>query len=238
MKIKLYVIQQKGNKYCGPSALSALIGLPTNKCATILRATSVQYNDAIRGLSSRNLRTTLSACGFGTAHFNVEGKPNLRTFVKEYGSKDEVFLVVSGHHFVLVNGRHAMCGWTKDLVHVDDHPFARTFVTEVYRLFKTKEVDPQSLIPYEKKPEYVAARPKVRRLAKQYNIEIEIFESGTIMVYPPTGLYDDEDTEENDPYYGDHCADSWDDALKMVHEYIALVEAKKLCKQPPVLMAA
>lgn len=226
MKIKLFVIQQRGNSYCGPSALSALIGLPTNTCATIIRATSSNYDDAIRGLSTRNLRMTLSACGFGTAHFNYVGKPNLRAFVKEWGNKDEVFLVVAGNHFILVNGKHALCGISKDLVHVDDHPFARKFVTEVYRLFKTKEVDASSLIPYEKKPEYVAARPKVKRLAKQYDIEIEIFDSGTIMVYPPSGLYDEDNDEDQDPYYGDHNADSWDDALRMVQEYISLVDQK------------
>lgn len=61
------------------------------------------------------------------------------------------------------------------------------------------------------------AREAFRKIDKRIGLEVDRPDrQGTMFVYPPDGLYEDEST---DPYCGDHCADNWVDALAIAQVY-------------------
>lgn len=57
-------------------------------------------------------------------------------------------------------------------------------------------------------------RDAARRLAAAIGIEIEVIPGRGYMVWPPVGL-----SGCDDPFIGDHEADSWDTVLNMVQAY-------------------
>jgi hypothetical protein len=74
--------------------------------------------------------------------------------------------------------------------------------------------------PAKKKSDlYRRQREEAKRLAAIHNIEIERMGEGGMNVWAPAAIAD---TEE-DPFYGDHFASNWDEAVEMVKKYAELV---------------
>lgn len=228
VKLNLYQIQHCNNKYCGPSAISALTGLPTNQCTAIIREVN-DHGNAVRGFGPQPMLRTLYALGIGARQVRDKAdktqKKNLRTWVKDHSKGDDIYLVIAGNHWIIVNGKHAMCGWTKDLVYVDDHPFARKFVTDVWKLARFKAVDPSTLVPAKSNANAAeaAAKRKAKRLAHEYWIYIDEIHESSIGPYPP----DDKISEEDDPFEGDHYRSTWVEVLEMVEKYVEILKAKE-----------
>jgi|694.fasta_scaffold06344_31 hypothetical protein len=80
----------------------------------------------------------------------------------------------------------------------------------------------------------MTARQQCYRLAEEYDLDIDDDRRlhGIIWVYPTPGLYpDDSDihygSDSRDPYLGNHCVDSWRQALEICETYAAAIERER-----------
>lgn len=63
-------------------------------------------------------------------------------------------------------------------------------------------------------------RVQAQELAEKHEMFIDVIPGGSILVYPPDGLYPN---EGDDPHCGDHSVEDWGDALKRVKFYVNAV---------------
>ena len=218
------------NRFCGPSAISALTGMTTGEAARLLR--HVSGRSKIMGASTRSVINALRLCGIRAMGRWTEGKPTLAGWLKATHGKrgGRVFLIVAGNHFQLVSGNRYVCGLTKDVVELT-HPKVkrRARVTDVYELKADAITIPAqarkpkiSADPY--KAQEAKARREAHRLAARIGVEIERHaDIGRWYVSHPDLL----DTGA-DPWEGDHYAEDWRDALERVRVYEQHLAAQKL----------
>lgn len=113
------------NRYCGPSAISAITGICTGDAARRIREntgrkmiTGTHPREVIQVLNQYDITATPHTIGF---NLNRTTGPTLaawlRATVKER-TADRVFLIVSGWHWQLVQGRRYVCGLTGDVVSI------------------------------------------------------------------------------------------------------------------------
>jgi hypothetical protein len=223
MRLTLHRINQNGNKFCGPSIVSALAGIGTKEAAAVIRA-QTGSTKAVKGTHSGEIREALRALGFSMQALPpLAVKVSLREWVVRYPqSAQSTFLVVAGRHWIVTQGTQAVCGLTIEPVQVDAHPHARRRVTSVYKLAQVETIDPETIVP--KRPREIAgeatARRKAKALAVEHGIEIER-DGSSLVVWPPASV-----SEEDDPHEGDHYVDYWTEALAMCVEYAAIIKAK------------
>jgi hypothetical protein len=214
--MQLYEINQNGNKYCGPSAISAIAGIGTKEAAAILREETDK--EAIKGTHGHEVVKALYKLGFDSklvGQYPRGKRVNLRQWAKDHARGDDVFLVAAGNHWVLVQGRYAMCGKTKNLVAIADHPNVRTFVADARLITKARTVDPQTVIPKKTLTE-TGARMRAYNLARKHGIQIEPGEDrdSSICVWQARG--------HHDPYMDGHYFGDWREVLQRVQEYADL----------------
>lgn len=224
------------NRYCGPSALSAVTGIDTYHTAALLR--HVSGRPAIRGCAVDHMLVALHRLGLRVdmiasfSYLPSRQRPTLQAWARdsEYRRRNDVILCVAGDHYVLLQGDRYVCGISKDVVPLAEAPYRRHKLSSAFRLTRAKpQPDIKALLP---KPRRKTAEEKraasdatfARRLARAHGIEIEV-EGGRIVVWGPAFL-PEIDEEVCDPFYGDHTAEGWPDALKMVREYARLKETK------------
>ena len=98
------------NRYCGPAVISAITGICTGDAARQTMGFSLD----------RSTGPTLAAW--------------LKATVKDR-TADRVFLIVSGWHWQLVQGRRYVCGLTSEIVSIKDKRVKRRArVADVYEL--------------------------------------------------------------------------------------------------------
>lgn len=232
--MQLYEIQNKGNRYCGPAAISAIAGITTVEAAALIRQQSSRRSSlpraAVKGTHDHEVDCALRALGFRMTTFvyplNSEAahrRVNLRRWAKDFARGEDVYLVAAGHHWILVQGRYAMCGKTINLVAIADHPHARMFVTKAYRITKERTIEAAKVVPAPTRNKSEdSARAKVKKISKERGFELERLnrnEAFPLAVWPhfPEGV--------EDPHPGDHYIDSWSEALERVQEYVAALDA-------------
>lgn len=234
MKLHPVLHAAKANHYCGPSALSALTGLDTGRCAALFRRISGRR--CIKSLHRAHMRAALHELGYSSNHSfearqdKAHRRPTLRQWAKD--KLPGIHLVVVGNHYALVEGRRYVCGMTRRIVALKDSPKIRARVSDAYLIHRFKDVDPDTVIP----PSVTASRPDPERkdrqgakaLAAQWGIEIDDQRDGggTLWVYPPKTLCNELWEMDNDPYDG-HYHDDWASALEAVKTYAGLVEDRK-----------
>ena len=169
------------NRYCGPSAISAITGMTTGEAARLIRHVSGKRK--VTGTSTRNIREALKRCNvisepqnFGLSLHRRTGPTLagwLKATVKERTAK-RVFLIVSGWHWQVVQGRRIVCGILKEPTSVrDKRARRRARVAEVYELFCFGKL----VIPEEaRKPKRVQPEfyREAQKLCKEHDIDIEI----------------------------------------------------------------
>lgn len=245
MSIKIKAVRKAArghNRYCGPAALSIVTGIDTAQAAALIRKTSNVRS--VMGTHSYQMIRAFNALGYhltSAAKVNPNDRksnPTLAAWLKETASTrgDNVYLIAAGHHWQIVQGRRLCCSLTQQPVPLKhDKVKRRARVTGVWKI----TYDPrygkaiEDLLPspdsFEMRHKRAEARAaaKARRLAKKHNIEIQTercYEGHVnIIVWGPDFL-DDVDTEEADPYSGDHYAEDWQDALERVETYVKLIE--------------
>lgn len=125
------VTHEKGNanRFCGPSAISAITGMPTGDAARLIRIVSGKRS--IKGTGDSEIRRALARCNVSTrpihAPWWVDGRkphknaPTLAGWFKqtvEQRSNGRVFLIVAGHHWQVVSGRRYVCGLVEKIVSI------------------------------------------------------------------------------------------------------------------------
>lgn len=226
--MKLYQIQKNGNRYCGPSVISALAGIGTKEAAAIIRLQSTKT--AIKGSSSQEVKSALAHLGFKMSmrKYDVPGTLTLRAWTRQYSNSSTTHLVSCGNHWILVQGSWAICGKTIDMVKVSDHPHARKFVKAFW------EIEKVGSISLAQKVSRASSAPKVseavlRRhalaLAAKHGVEIDDNnEVDNIWVLPPSNI-----STAVDPFE-EHFCYTWAEALERVKAYVGLIS--KIAKQP------
>ena len=177
-KLKLHAVNhgKDKNRYCGPSAISAVTKLTSGEAARLIRKQSGKRS--VKGTSTSNIRRALEACNI---HMNFVRSPEgtrygrsdgitlarwLKLTTRSRGSK--IFLIVAGHHWQLVSGRRYVCGLTEDIVSIRDKKVKRRArVAEVYELTSDNVTLP-SLDVSKPKPKASSTRYQCKKLVKQY----------------------------------------------------------------------
>ena len=237
LKLKAITDGKDKNRYCGPSAISAVTDLTTGEAARLIRKQTGK--PCVMGTYTSEVRHALGACGIemrhvimGVGHFvknfqkrnRAYHQPTLAGWLRE-SKKDRtpgrVYLISAGHHWQLVSGRRYTCGRIRDIVSIKDKRVKRRARVEVvYELISDNVTKPVIDVS---KPEDLDAsdRAKARRIEKKIGAEIDLEywrEYKDMCVYPPASILD-----KDDPYDGDHIADTWGEALQMLQDYEKIV---------------
>lgn len=224
------------NRFCGPAALSIIAGIDTAEAAAVLRF--VTKKRSITGTHDWQVIKALNLLGYrvqSAARVNPlkpKDNPTLASWLKSDERDGQgLYLVAAGHHWQVVQGRRYCCGLTKGIVSIrDEQVKRRARVTAAYRVEQSRKVALADVLPAKAKRDASkdTVRRKARKLATAHSIEIEherySNECSSIIVWGPR-WNDALDEGDIDPFYGDHYADSWEDALERVEEYVALVTA-------------
>jgi hypothetical protein len=180
MPIKIKSVTHKRgdrNRYCGPSAISAITGMNTGEAARLLR--HVSGKTSIKGCYTHHMLLGLRMCGVSTKYRTVKNRPTLAAWLRD--SKDmrtsgRVFLVVAGNHFQIISGRRYVCGITEEIVSIKDPKVKRRArVTEVIELFAEGRITvPDVARKPAKDRTRSALRRKCRKLAAEHGFTIDV----------------------------------------------------------------
>ena len=224
-----------GNRYCGPSVISAVTGMTTGEAARLIR--HVGGRKSVKGSYTSEVTGALSMCGIKSTYQNFGLKLGrskgptlaawLRHTVKERTAK-RVFLIVAGHHFQLVQGRRYVCGIVGEPVSVRHKRVKRRArVSNVYELSSLGTIQ----IPAEaRKPKRDAVvssdYAKAKRLAKKMEIDIDCEQIGPSRKYDVQKWISYDDVDENNEHldFADlgiidgHCSYDWNEVLWKLDE--------------------
>lgn len=220
------------NRFCGPAALSIIAGIDTAEASAVIR--HVSRKRSVQGTSNWEVLQSLALLGFKASSaakvdpLNLKSNPTLAAWLK----RDErdgkaLYLIAAGHHWQVVQGRRFCCGITKDIVSIRDAKVKRRArISGVWKIEHDRKVALADVLPAKVKVKDTEAtvRRKARELAAKHVIEIETYldcDGLRIIVW---GQDDVCDVEGLDPFWGDHYADDWADALERVQEYAKLAK--------------
>lgn len=233
MKIRKVNRAKKGNRFCGPAVISAVTGMTTDEASRLIRHIA-PHRTNVMGTYTWEIRDALAKCSIVMVAQSVPGNPTLAQWFKDSvkeRSAGRVFLISAGSHWQLVSGRRFVCGKTTDIVPLDHEKVKRRArVRGVWELVARPEVKiPKEIVtPPPKRKE--AAETQARRLAKEYEVDLEKErDSDIIAVYPPVDLYPEIEDEGEDPYDGNHIHYDWHEALRAVKTYV------EICRKRGVL---
>lgn len=119
----------KGNRFCGPSALSAITGKLTDDTAALLRRQTGRRQ--ITGTHPDQIVRALRTYGYEAKQvfgytYNQMSKPDWKPLTLAGWLKatprpeGKVFLVDAGNHWQVISGRRYVCGQTKEIVSIRD----------------------------------------------------------------------------------------------------------------------
>lgn len=129
MNIKKIKHGPKGNRFCGPGALSAITGRQTDATAKMLRKLTGRRQ--ITGCHDFEMRRAFKAFGYEmTQTFGYTYLQKTTRGFKEITlakwlqitprPAGKVFLVSAGNHYQVISGRRFVCSQTVDIVSVRD----------------------------------------------------------------------------------------------------------------------
>lgn len=220
LKIQSVKREKDGNRFCGPAAVSAITGLSTNQAALLFREYCGHYQ--VKGTSFRHMSIVLAKCGIHVRRHLLPGH-RLRDIMNLPG----VYLVAYDDHWAIAGSGYYVCGRLaggKRMRQTDDRIPASATLTNTYELagaFKVPGV--LATIENEKKLKRSqrGSKAKCTRIANAIGAEIDIpgYEpDSSIGVFPPDGMYA---SEKDDPYFDDHYACNWEEALERAEAYQA-----------------
>ena len=220
------------NRYCGPAALSIIAGVDTAEAAAIIRR--VSRKRSVTGTSHGEILRSLALLGFkatSAAKVNPLDRKNNPTLAAWLGSADRdgtsLYLVAAGYHWQVVQGRRFCCGVTQSIVSLKDKQVKRRArLTGVWKIEAGRKVPVATLLAPKapRDTSEATARRKTIQLGGRLVLDVEVDRVGgftTIYVWAPR--FKD---EADDPFEGDHIAESWADALRRAETYAALITAQ------------
>ena len=231
------VLHVKGdkNRYCGPSAISAITGMNTGEAARMIR--HVSGRKSVKGSADWEVREVLERCGIRSVRENFGLKLGrskgptlaawLRHTVKERTAK-RVFLIVAGWHYQLVQGRRIVCGILGEPTSIRDKRVKRRArVAEVFELHSMGKIckPPEAIKPKRPVNSYYNT---AQRMLKAMNITIDKDHIGGGEIQKWVTGYDDIDANGEDIDFVEigvleyHCCYEWCEvvwALEAIAEY-------------------
>ena len=218
------------NRFCGPAALSIIAGIDTAEASAVIR--HVNKKRSVKGTSHYDILRALALLGYQASSaakidpLKRKTNPTIAAWLKsDERDGQSLYLISAGYHWQVVQGRRFCCGLTKDIVSIRDAKVKRRArVVAVWKIEQDRKVALADVLPPKVKVKDTEAtvRRKARALAAQHGIEIETWldcDGLRIIVWGQADICDD---EERDPFFGDHYADDWADALERVQEYVKL----------------
>ena len=240
-KLKLHAVNhgKDRNRYCGPSAISAVTKLTSGEAARLIR--KLNGKRSVKGTSIPDIRRAFEACNIkmhavpspeGTRYGRSDGITLarwLKLTTRSRGSK--IFLIVAGHHWQLVSGRRYVCGLTEDIVSIRDKKVKRRArVSKVYELTSDNVTLPAFDVSKPKpKPKARSTRYQCKKLVKQYpqfgfRIEYENYsgepDGGFWWVQMSDELEDKAEKMEHELALGGHGCCSWDEVLDRLQRMV------------------
>lgn len=227
------------NGYCGPAVLSILTGMTTAESAKVINASNGNLKRYIKGTSTRQMRKAFSVCGIDMVE-KIKIPKHIKTLDKwlddtEHSRKDNMYLVSSGHHWLIIQGNNYVCGMTKNIINMitSENTYVkkmkRTHVKKIHLLksFSKGVKIPTNLLSKDKSK--IKAHNKVYNKVKAFqkkhpelklSYDIEIWDSEKT-------YYVDSDTTEKiadaNPQIDDYRNErysmvySWDEVLEEFH---------------------
>ena len=222
------------NRYCGPSAISAVTPLTTGEAARLIRANR-RRPTPVTGTTAYEVGQALQQIGIkmiqhGDLGIGTQVQPTLAKWLelsRGIRTTGRVFLLCAGSHWQIVSGNRFVCGIAGAVVDFKHKAVKRrSWVTMVFEL---KQEAPILKVPAKAKKPPAAkraplnaediARLAFKRLAVLHNADLE-YSAGRSCVPIVWGLVDFE--IDDDPYEGDHLPDSWQDALERLQTYVKI----------------
>ena len=177
-KLKLGAINdgKDKNRYCGPSAISALTDLTTGEAARLIR--KQHGRSSIRGSYTHEVLDALAACNIKADQWRQEGVRLNRTngptlaaglrLTKKDRTPGRIFLLIAGWHWQLISGRRYTCGRIRDIVSIRDKRVKRRArVSEVWELTSDNVTSPDIDVSKPKSksnPDYY----QIKKMIKQH----------------------------------------------------------------------
>ena len=241
-KLKLRAVDhgKDKNRYCGPSAISAVTGLTSGEAARLIRKQSGKRS--VKGTSTSDIRRALDAC-------NIQMRVVLPQEGMRFGRRDgitlarwlkmttrsrgsKIFLIVAGWHWQLVSGRRYVCGITGDIVSIRDKKVKRRArVSEVYELTSDNVMLP-SFDVSKPKPKASSTRYQCKKLVKQhpefgFRIEAENYSGepdGWFWWVAMSDELEDRAIELEHELSDCHGCYSWDEILERLQEMVVFAK--------------
>tara|TARA_R110000824_G_scaffold147723_2_gene317242 strand:+ start:280 stop:951 length:672 start_codon:yes stop_codon:yes gene_type:complete len=175
MQTQINPVHYTSNKFCGPAALSAITGMDTATAAREIRSRSGQ--GIVKGSAPRHVLAVLASLGYHSKEvFHCYHGGDFREWAAETAEErgDQVYLLVAGNHFRVVQGDKYVCGLTRAIVDIKDAPVSarcNAKTTEIYRITKREEVALPT--PYKVVDEQAKARRDAKKIMEKYGLEVE-----------------------------------------------------------------
>lgn len=194
------------NRYCGPSAISAVTGMTTGEAARLLR--KVSGRSCIKGTWSWEMSRALAQCNIEMTSKHGHHKlachhvkrTTLAQWLKETSAVrgSDVFLISAGHHWQLIQGRRYVCGLTGAVVPQRHSRVKRKArVKEVYHLKPTGRVVKPAAARKPKatakvNPNYIAFRKYCKDKGLTYKVAYDNYiEFSDGISFPHYGCWDE-----------------------------------------------
>lgn len=244
---------RRSNRFCGPSAISALTGLDTRDTAAILR--DVSGRRVIKGTYDHQMRKACAKLGLNMVPYReyllpshpnpLFNAPTLISWLRQ--TRDDrgtnTYLLSAGHHWCIVQGRRYVCGITGRIVPFKDIPHRCARVRVAYQIVRTGSQRFASAVPARRPadPER-KLREEAKLLAQLWGVRIEterLSELSTYWVWPPADLFIDQygDPKE-DPLDGERSCYSWQEVLGKVQVYVEAIKALRPAQPPAAILLA
>lgn len=221
------------NKYCGPTAMSAITGFSTDECAAVARM--VSGKPSIKGLSYGHLRDALDRMGVTLVPIATpERKARAAIDALPETVRQRVVIMCAGHHYQTFLRESMVCSLTgRELVHINSMPkpaakLARLWLVE----FRTAPALPKMAATKTRNAEKAKAakkRRETRLRAARLGLSIEKYDDWLDVVTVNHALWreamkldpamSDEDVREefyNEVLCGHALAHDWDEAADII----------------------
>ena len=150
------------NRYCGPSAMSAIFGIKTETAARLIRqSTGIT---AVKGLHDHQVMRTFEDNGIKYKfQAFAQNRPTLNQFTKEMNPNSAYMIAASCHWIAVCNGQAIDKPWMKNkLTDVGNLPKKKSKVTSVIEIISGSIKDPDP------KPTYKTPPKDMFELIKRY----------------------------------------------------------------------
>ncbi|UTC28336.1 hypothetical protein GURKE_03080 [Brevundimonas phage vB_BpoS-Gurke] len=132
-------------RWCGPTALAAITGLPYADCLERFR--QLRRNRGrravVKGVAQKDMRAVLIGLGYRIQDVTPAAGPSLARWLDNRAGADALstFLIVAGNHYITVRGDEGLCS----LTHGKPVPLAqlkkrRAAVTDAWRIVKPAQL--------------------------------------------------------------------------------------------------